>query len=243
VAERHEAEATLRRRRPVIQEVTEVEPPAARARRLFVAYPYEIPKADYRRPFTELAKAFDVEFQFADEKITNQHILDKITEMIVGARFSLFDVTRWNANVALELGIAIGGRRPYYLLFNPDDPKNPKGDVPADLGGLDRIQYRSYAELEEGLTKLLAQEFGVRRRETADPVATFRGQVPKLVRETAGLRIGEIAEHLGIPIGVAQVVVRPLVASGELETTGTRRATRYYVKGASPRRAAKSSAR
>ena len=125
-----------------------------------MAYPYSIPKKDYRRPFTELAKAFDVEFQFSDERITNKHILDKITEMIVTARFSLFDVTMWNASIALELGIAMGRGRDYYLLFNPDhDPHG--GQVPADLGGLDRIQYRSYSGLEEALTKLLAQESGL----------------------------------------------------------------------------------
>ena len=63
----------------MVQEVGVVEAPKARARRIFVAYPYDFPKADYRRPFIDLANAFDVEFQFADEKITNQHILDKIT--------------------------------------------------------------------------------------------------------------------------------------------------------------------
>jgi hypothetical protein len=45
--------------------------------------------------------------------------------------------------------------------------------VPADLGGLDRIQYRSYAELEDGVTKLLVQEFGVPSEEErrVDPVS------------------------------------------------------------------------
>lgn len=237
--EKHEAEAKARPPRLVSRAVAEVEPPAARTRQLFVAYPYDFPEADYRRPFNELASAFDVEFQFADARITNKQLLDKITEMIVAARFSLFDVSRWNANVTLELGIAVGGRRPYYLLFNPDDPKNPKGDVPADLGGLDRIQYRSYAELEEGLTKLLVQEFGVRRKESADPVAAFRGQVPDVVTANPGLKIGEIADKLGLPVEVAKVVVRPLVTSGDLETTGAKKGTRYYIKGATPRRPAR----
>ena len=212
--------------------------PARRSRRIFVAYPYSIPKADYRRPFNDLAKAFDdVEFQFADERITNKQILDKITDMIQTARFSLFDITTWNANVALELGIAIGAGRDYYLLFDPTHADNPKGsEVPADLGGLDRIQYRSYAELEEGLTKLLAQEFGVPRDEPADPVSDFRKMVPGLVQAEPGLKIGEIANELGIPIEIAQVVVYPLVASGELETTGVKRGTRYYIRGGAPKR-------
>lgn len=108
--------------------ITTMAAPTPRPRTVFVAYPYALPRGDYRRPFTDLAKAFDVEFQFADERITNRQILDKIADMIVSARFNLFDVTRWNANVALELGIAIGGERPYYLLFNPSDPENPRVD-------------------------------------------------------------------------------------------------------------------
>jgi hypothetical protein len=212
--------------------------PAARSRRIFVAYPYSLPKRDYRRPFTELQKAFDVEFQFADERITNRHILDKITEMIVTARFSLFDITTWNANVALELGIAMGRGRDYYLLFNPThDPDT--GQVPADLGGLDRIEYKSFAGLEEGLTKLLAQEFGVTREpERDDPVRHLREQVPGVLDAEPGLKIGEIADRLHIPVEVAKVVVRPLVASGELESTGVKKGMRYYLRDAAPKRAA-----
>lgn len=212
--------------------------PAPRPRRVFVAYPYILPKDDYRRPFNELGLAFNVEFQFADERITNKQILDKITDMIASARFSLFDITTWNANVALELGIATGQDRAYYLLFNPEHADNPKGqEVPADLGGLDRIQYRSYAELEDGLTKLLAQEFGVPRKgDQADPVRDFRERVPEVLSTEPGLRVGEIADRLGITVELAQVVVRPLAAGGKLETTGARRGMRYYLPGQAPKR-------
>lgn len=51
-----------------------------------------------------------------------------------------------------------------------------------------------------------------------------------------GLKIGEIAEKLAIPVEVAKVVVRPLTTTGELETTGVKKGTRYYLKGKTPRR-------
>jgi hypothetical protein len=208
--------------------------PAARARIIFVAYPYSFPEADYRPPFKDLAKAFDVEFQFANEQITSKHILDKVTKMIADARFSLFDITTWNPNVALELGIAMGRGKDYYLLFNPTY-SGP--DVPADLGGLDRIQYTSYAELREGLTNLLAQEFGVRSEDRrADPVADLRERVLQILQEGPGLRIGDIANQLEVPINMAQVIVGPLVASGALETAGAKRGTRYYLRGQTPNR-------
>lgn len=223
--------------RRVVGEVRIVEPPAARSRKLFVAYPYSFPREDYRERFDEVASAFDVEFVFADAQITSKHILEKITDMIVTARFSLFDITTWNPNVALELGIAMGRGRDYYLLFNPSHSGNPGGTgVPADLGGLDRIQYTSYTELEERLTKLLAQEFGVRREERADPVAVYRERVPDIVGRRPGLKVGEIASELGIPVGVAQLVVRQLAGTGVFETTGVKRGTRYYLKDSGPKR-------
>jgi hypothetical protein len=204
--------------------------PAARPRKVFVAYPYVLPKGDYRRPFNELAKAFSVTFEFADARITSRQILDKITGMIMSSRFSLFDITTWNANVALELGIAIGAERDYYLLFNPDHPDNPKGkEVPADLGGIDRIQYKSYTGLEEGLTNLLAQEFGLAPKQEADPLMELRERVPEILGNDPGLRIREIAERLGVQVEVAQVVVRPFVGKS-VRTTGERKGTRYYLK-------------
>jgi hypothetical protein len=54
--------------------------PAARPRKIFVAYPYVLPRGDYRRAFNELAKAFSVTFEFADERITSKQILDKIRQ-------------------------------------------------------------------------------------------------------------------------------------------------------------------
>jgi hypothetical protein len=213
--------------------------PARRSRRIFVAYPYALPKADYRKPFIALGKAFEVEFHFADQRITNKQILLKITEMIATSRFSLFDITRWNANVALELGIAIGQGQDYYLLFNPDDPKNPSpGEVPADLGGFDRIEYSSYSELEEGLTRLLVQEFGANppsKIERDDPVSAYRDRIPDILGEEPGLKIGEIADRLSIVTEVAKLVVRPMVEARTLETRGAKRGTTYYLAGRAPK--------
>lgn len=202
----------------------------ARAK-IFVAYPYSIPADDYRAPFTALEESFDVKFVFADEQITNRHILDKIIEYIRDSRFSLFDITAWNPNVTLELGIAIGHRQSYYLLFNPTGSRET---VPADLGGIDRIQYSSYKELSDGLTRLLLQEFGVPQegREMAAQLEALQARVPEILRAEPGLNVAQIAERMGVPVEMAKVVVRPLAGSGELEATGQRRGTRYWIPGA-----------
>lgn len=152
--------------------------------------------------------------------------------MIRDSRFNLFDITGWNPNVTLELGIAVGHRQEYYLLFNPG---HDELEVPSDLGGLDRIQYTSYSSLGDGLAKLLLQEFGVPKegREMASQLDALREDAPGIVAKDPGLKIGEIAERLGVPIEVAQVIVRPLLPD-TLETVGQRKGTKYFLRGEGP---------
>jgi hypothetical protein len=78
-------------------------------------------------------------------------LLETIKELIVEADFSLFDLSGWNANVALELGLAHGLRRkPYYILSN----RSMNSDVPSDIQGLQRIEY---VELSNGPRSLRPQ--------------------------------------------------------------------------------------
>ncbi|HEY1329029.1 MAG TPA: hypothetical protein VGI14_18980, partial [Casimicrobiaceae bacterium] len=134
--------------------------PTRNQRQVFVAYPYTIyDKSDYRRPFNDLAKAFNVTFVFADEKITTLHILQKIADYIRSSRFGIYDISAWNANVTLELGLAYGMNEKAYIISNPK--QHHAAEVPADLRGIDRIQYTSFAELQSGLEKILTQEFPI----------------------------------------------------------------------------------
>lgn len=205
---------------------------------IFVAYPYTFSEADYRGAFKEVSDDFDVQFVFADERITNVHILEKITEMIREAEFSLFDITTWNPNVALELGIVVGAELDYYILFNPSVEQ---GDVPADLGGIDRIQYRDYAELKAGLRRLMTQQFGSPEPEPREPAGkeiveglnALRGRIPEVVASEPGLQIGGIASALGVQVDMAQVLVKPLIGQ-HLVTRGIKRGTKYYLPENAP---------
>jgi hypothetical protein len=204
--------------------------------KVFVAYPYAIPKADYRGAYKRVGKEYSVEFVYADAKITNKQILEKIVAMIEESEFAIFDVTKWNANVALELGIAMGAGQDYYIVFNPDDNQ---GDVPSDLGGIDRLHYRSYAELESELSRLMRQQFGApvkerdaqaRKRglEVSDALQAMTDEIPDVVRRDPGLAIGGVASSMGIPIDVAKSLVRPLVLDGKLKAEGVKRGMKYY---------------
>jgi hypothetical protein len=203
------------------------------SRSIFVAYPYDFSQDDYRGAFAEVGQEFEVEFTYADEQITNRQILDKVTEMIQMAGFGIFDITTWNPNVALELGISLGLKEDYYVLF---DPTKGQTTIPTDLGGIDRLEYEDYSSLKEGLRRLLEQQFGApgdpdRSGSTGDDFNTLieqlRVEALEVVAEEPGIQIGGIAAKLAVDIAYARIIARPLVGDS-LETRGARRGTRYY---------------
>jgi hypothetical protein len=213
---------------------------------VFVAYPYAFSKEDYRNSFSEVGDEFGVTFLYADEEITNKQILDKIKGMIEGATFSIFDITSWNANVALELGIAVGLNEDYYILFNPEHDQT---DVPSDLGGIDRLQYSDFTSLKSELSRLMEQQFGAPEDEEQESGSTgdsfnqqieqLRAAVPDIVSTRPGIQIGGIASQLGIPVDFAQSITRPLLGDN-IESQGERRGTRYFLKGEAPMEEAES---
>jgi hypothetical protein len=201
--------------------------PARNSRQVFVAYPYTLyDTSDYRRPFKELSKAFDVQFVFADERITTLHILQKIADYIRSSRCGIYDISGWNANVTLELGLAYGLNEKAYIISNPK--QHAAGEVPADLRGLDRMQYQSFAELQSAVEKILTQEFPIQQtHRVEDQLASLREQATNLIKDSEGLKITDVASLLGVSVDVAKVVVHPLVGKS-LRTEGTRKGTRYY---------------
>lgn len=202
--------------------------PARKPRQIFVAYSYKLyPKADYRPVFQDLRGAFNVEFVFADEKITNLHILQKIANYIRESRFGLYDISGWNPNVTLELGLAFGLGEKAYIAIDPS--KTNVEEVPADLRGLDRIQYGSYAELRAGVEKLLLQEFPVEpTHDVENQLKQLRAQAVSVIADSEGLKIPDIAQLLGVSIDMAKVIVRPLVGD-KLRIEGIKRGARYYL--------------
>lgn len=202
--------------------------PARKPRQVFVAYSYRLyPKADYRRVFQDLSKAFKVEFVFADEKITSLHILQKIANYIRESRFGIYDISGWNPNVTLELGLAFGLNEKTFIALDPG--KTDINEVPSDLRGIDRIQYSSYAELQAGIERLLAQEFPLQpAHDVENQLTQLREQAVKVIAESEGLKVPDIARLLGVSIDMAKVVVRPLVGD-KLRIEGVKRGAKYYL--------------
>jgi hypothetical protein len=125
---------------------------------VFVAYSYRLyPGPEYREVFGRVGKDCGVSFAYADTRITNEQILDKIQRMIQESAYSVFDISDWNPNVTLELGIARGSGRPWYILIDPSKSTGSIHEAPADLRGFDRVQYSDFDGLEVGLRKLASQ--------------------------------------------------------------------------------------
>lgn len=201
-----------------------------KARQIFVAYPYKIyNKNDYRRPFTDVAKAFDVEFVFADEKISDLHILQKIQNLIETSRFGIYDITGWNPNVTLELGLAMGMGERSFIAFDPS--KTEIKEVPSDLRGIDRIQYASYHDLQTSLEALIGQELPIiKSNETENQIDKLRENAISLVSDASpdGLGVADIAKALGISTDLAKVVIKPLVGS-PFQTKGIKKGMKYFT--------------
>lgn len=133
---------------------------------VFVGHPFghHFSTKKFRRLFSELP--FNVVYGNTD--IQTEHLLTIMKQNIKKADFALFDLSDWNPNVSLELGLAEGLRKkslkPYYILLNTRRSK----EVPADVRGIQRLEYTRYdysqdAGLGDQLAQILRKEYWVKR--------------------------------------------------------------------------------
>ncbi len=107
---------------------------------VFVGCPYTPEKIF--NDFKAALKLIPLEFIFADSAIKTQYVLERIRSGITRADYCLFDITDWNPNVTLEVGLSEGVNRDYYILFHPGSGK--KRNPPSDLHGKQRINYKKF---------------------------------------------------------------------------------------------------
>lgn len=118
-------------------------------REFFVAHSFTKQyKDDLRRAVEDaLCGHLDgLEPYYADTEIREGHIfVNKIIPKIKSTEFGIYEISEQSPNVFLELGAAIALGMTYYILCR----KGTK--VPADLEGLDRIEYESFSDLTKQL--------------------------------------------------------------------------------------------
>lgn len=200
-------------------------------REIFVAYAWNIypDRNAYKRVYTSLERALSVKFVFAEERITSEHLLDKIGNMIRDTTFGIYDVSGWNPNVTLEYGLARGMGALAFIAFNPD--VSGAENVPTDVQGYDRLQYADFEQLSAAVATLVTQQLG-REPMPTDPLEEDQQRLLELVRENPGKTAGQLAGLFGARIDYVQLLIR---RSGDgLATTGATRGVRYYLRGQEP---------
>lgn len=120
---------------------------------VFVGCPYS--KPFQFQQFKATLDRVPFRFHFADTRLQTRHLLDILRRYIQQSDFCIFDASTWNANVALELGLADGLNSEYYIFLD----RNLSKGVPSDIQGIQRIEYTSYNDFDEtgGLWPLIAK--------------------------------------------------------------------------------------
>jgi hypothetical protein len=205
---------------------------------IFVAHDYRVePFANYRSTFSEVAGKRNVNFVFGNDTRSSTHLLSKIEEQIRNSDLGLFDVSTWNPNVILELGLARGFGRPHRLLFRPEVPSgwfrlrpSNYARIPADLEGIERVQYFDAPSLRDRLNEAVSDfKEGADLSRTAN-ILFDRVQV-LLSRHPDGLTNWEIASELNLDGRVTSAIVRGLVSDGRLGKSGRGAGMRYHARG------------
>jgi hypothetical protein len=118
----------------------------------FVAHEFSREQIDdLRHAISEALGDRGLTAYYADTELREGHIFrDKIIPKIQSSRFGIYEVSNPNKpNVFLELGAAIALGRPHVIICKMGTA------IPADLAGLDRIEYASLKDLTEQLREKL----------------------------------------------------------------------------------------
>jgi len=128
----------------------------------FVAHEFSKPSIiDLRRAIEEAFEGTGLKPFYADLEVrpvgTKKYILEKIKEKILTTQFGIYDITNiTKPNVFIELAFAMAIDKPLYIICKINE-ETGKTEIPADLQGLDRIEYTAFGELTELIKKLIVE--------------------------------------------------------------------------------------
>lgn len=109
--------------------------------RFFIAQEFNENQSAFRKAVEDALRKLGFASIRADDHYWADHILCKILAYIVGTPLGVYQLTATqNRNVCLELGIALGLRKPYILV------KDRSAEVPSILKGIEYYEINSYLE-------------------------------------------------------------------------------------------------
>jgi len=113
----------------------------------FVAHQYTSDFAtELRRGIENGLRGTGFRALYAEREYRAAHILDNVRSMILSSAFAIFDLSEANPNVFLELGVAVAARKAIYIIC-----RKGTGDLPADVRGIQRLDYCDAETLAAGL--------------------------------------------------------------------------------------------
>lgn len=111
--------------------------PTLKANKVFVAMPFEPSYDDVYLVIRDVLQKLNYEPYRADFDFSNAAVLCKVCLNMQEAKYAVCEVSDWNANVLLELGLAVGLSR-YTILLREQKSAAP---VPSDLRGIEYLPY------------------------------------------------------------------------------------------------------
>jgi hypothetical protein len=132
---------------------------------VFVGHAFR--KFPYRR-FREFFRELPFRVVYANTHIETRHLLQVLKKELRQADFAIFDLSDWNPNVSLELGMCetmhADRSLDYYILLNTRRAR----EVPSDIKGIQRLEYSRYdfrpeRGLGDALLNILKKEYWCRR--------------------------------------------------------------------------------
>jgi hypothetical protein len=121
---------------------------------VFLAYPFIPPleKVGYNEAVKSIEAKWPIRMWYFSDEVTTDELMRKVWRSILRADLAIFDVTGGNANVALELGLALASEKSCLSILKTGGD-NPLGR--ADLSYAERVEYDSLPLFRENLEEII----------------------------------------------------------------------------------------
>lgn len=168
--------------------------------KVFFAVPYKLFGDEYRLLARRACSDMGLSAVFGDEVRQADALIQKMCSAIDEARFGFFDITGFNPNVMIELGIAFCAQKKVFLLYNEkrhrEAPAVKAGRelVPSDLQGHERFAYQTPEDFDRELRQTLRATLGIGQNTVHD----LKQKIGKMLRNHPQ-PIRKIVESLAAP--------------------------------------------
>jgi|GEM_PF-2692015 len=164
----------------------------------FFAFPFDF-DVEYRITIQRACHDLGVTAIFGDEVRRSQALVDKVCEAIEDCELGFYDITGFNPNVMIEIGMSYCAERATFIMLEPKRHRASAAvraegeEVPADLQGQHRLVYSNAAELDSELRKTLRQALGIGQNSHHD----LKLKIDRRLSKAGAQTLRELAAGIG----------------------------------------------